>query len=357
VLEREEACDDGNTNGQDGCTAICQIEDEYDCPEPGRPCVLLAVCGDGRVTASETCDDGNRLSGDGCSADCQSIESGWFCPVPGRRCRPLCGDGKLVGDETCDDGNMRSGDGCSVRCQVEPGASCPAPGTPCKMSVCGNGVLELSELCDCGTDPTHVPAGCTGVNGALRGDGKACTVTCVKEPNCLDSSGKTVTCPAVCGDGKLDAQESCDDGNLVDGDGCSSRCLLEAGFTCSTVVVVGNGPRSTCQPRCGDGVLTVDEECDDGAANSDRDQSYGGCTLACQQGFFCGDGIIESMEECDLGESNGDATLGAEGCTLACTRPRFCGDGIVSPRFGEECDLGVLNGEPGQPCTTTCHLF
>jgi cysteine-rich repeat protein len=32
---------------------------------------------------------------------------------------------------------------------------------------------------------------------------------------------------AVCGNGKLEAGEQCDDGNLVDGDGCSSTCKYE----------------------------------------------------------------------------------------------------------------------------------
>ncbi len=36
------------------------------------------------------------------------------------------------------------------------------------------------------------------------------------------------------------ADEACDDGNLVNGDGCSSTCTTETNFTC------GNGPISTC---------------------------------------------------------------------------------------------------------------
>lgn len=48
----------------------------------------------------------------------------------------------------------------------------------------------------------------------------------------------------VCGNGKMEAAEQCDDGNRDDGDGCSSRCRKEGG--------------------CGDGVLQEDEECDDG---------------------------------------------------------------------------------------------
>ena len=38
--------------------------------------------------------------------------------------------------------------------------------------------------------------------------------------------------PSICGDSVLYGEESCDDGNTVDGDGCSSVCVLETGFTC-----------------------------------------------------------------------------------------------------------------------------
>jgi cysteine-rich repeat protein len=37
--------------------------------------------------------------------------------------------------------------------------------------------------------------------------------------------GASVPPPGACGDGVLDFDEDCDDGNLLDGDGCSSRCL------------------------------------------------------------------------------------------------------------------------------------
>ncbi len=38
---------------------------------------------------------------------------------------------------------------------------------------------------------------------------------------------------AVCGDSEPDAGEQCDDGNLNDGDGCSSTCTVETGFSCT----------------------------------------------------------------------------------------------------------------------------
>ena len=40
-------------------------------------------------------------------------------------------------------------------------------------------------------------------------------------------------CQTVCGDGLWAGWEECDDGNEVDGDGCSSMCVVEEGWTCS----------------------------------------------------------------------------------------------------------------------------
>ena len=230
-LDPGEDCDDGVKPAQkvganatdDGCNALCQIEANYKCPTPGQPCVDQRVCGNGVLTSDETCDDNNTNDGDGCSKDCSTVEPGWQCRVPGKPCVPLCGDGVLKGSETCDDGNATSGDGCSSTCQLEPGATCPAPGQPCTKSVCGNGVTETGELCDAGNDK----------NGLFYGDGKGCSKTCTKEPNCRDSAGKNQACTTSCGDGNKDPGEDCDDANQVSGDGCSKDCKFETGFVCT----------------------------------------------------------------------------------------------------------------------------
>ena len=39
-------------------------------------------------------------------------------------------------------------------------------------------------------------------------------------------------CLNACGDGLKSDSEECDDGNLRDGDGCSSSCKVENGFSC-----------------------------------------------------------------------------------------------------------------------------
>lgn len=69
----------------------------------------------------------------------------------------------------------------------------------CRASYCGDGVLDLGEACDDGNN--------------IDGDG--CSALCTVE--------------SYCGDGFLDPGEQCDDGNLLNGDGCSAMCTFEGG--------------------------------------------------------------------------------------------------------------------------------
>jgi len=210
VLDGTEQCDDGNTVSGDGCSKICQIESNYDCPKTGALCRNLAVCGNSVLTSDETCDDGNTKGGDGCSADCQTVESGWQCRVPGKPCAPKCGDGVQSGNEACDDGNTKGGDGCSTLCTIELGWKCDGRPSSCSKTTCGDGKKEGAESCDDGN--------------TMPFDG--CSEDCQIEPDC--SSG---ACTSTCGDGIV-LGEDCDDANAADGDGCSKVCKIEPGWTC-----------------------------------------------------------------------------------------------------------------------------
>jgi len=237
-----DVCCAGNTCASGCCSGGRCIAASGACP------TVPTNCGNSVLNPEETCDDGNTSSGDGCSADCSTVEPGWECRVPGRKCTPLCGDGVLTGSETCDDGNTGNGDGCSSTCQLEPGGSCPTPGKACTKAECGNGKLEVGEICDCGNDPNNLPSGCKSVNGFFYGDGNGCSKACSKEPICKDSNGKTQVCSSTCGDGNVDPGEACEDGNQLDGDGCSSTCTIEKGFTCSNVPIQDS---STCRSGSG----------------------------------------------------------------------------------------------------------
>lgn len=229
-----EYCDDGNKDPGDGCTPGCQVELDHICPTPGQACVSQVTCGDGVLASIEACDDGNSSPGDGCTADCLAVEPGWQCRVAGKACVPLCGDGVITPPENCDDSNASGGDGCSSTCLTEPGYSCS--GGTCTQSECGNDAVEAGETCDAGAE-----------NGMFFGDGTGCSKTCTKEPSCRDGSGATTACEQICGDGNIDPGEMCDDGNQVDGDGCSAACLPEDGFICNPIEKPDTSP-------CPDGV-------------------------------------------------------------------------------------------------------
>jgi cysteine-rich repeat protein len=43
IVQAGEQCDDGNTDGTDGCGVTCQLELGFECPTPGAPCVAVCI--------------------------------------------------------------------------------------------------------------------------------------------------------------------------------------------------------------------------------------------------------------------------------------------------------------------------
>lgn len=68
--------------------------------------------------------------------------------------------------------------------------------------------------------------------------------------------------PPVCGDGKLDFNEQCDDGTVAGGDCCTATCQFQPrGSRCGITGFCDDAGRcTTCVGDCnGDGSVTVDE--------------------------------------------------------------------------------------------------
>jgi fibro-slime domain-containing protein len=354
-----ESCDDGTNDGTKGCSSSCTTLTGYNCPPTGGACSLAVYCGNGVVDPGEQCDDHNRRSFDGCSATC-FIESGFKCPPAGGPCARLCGNSVIDSGETCDDGNFVSSDGCSSSCKLEPNYTCATVGQPCVFTppppppICGNGKIEGTETCDDGN-----------ANG---GDG--CSSTCKIESGWRCPAMNAPCVAAKCGDGILAGTEACDDGNPTAGDGCSATCTIEAGATCPA-----NGV--ACVPmKCGDGKVTGTETCDDGLNDGKH-----GCSATCQviAGWqcalagtpctpICGDGIVAGDEQCD--------EKGAVACCTALCKlvpgfvcdstktphsqnaASYCGDGVLdgpantTVRGSEQCD--DHNTLPYDGCSPTC---
>lgn len=113
--------------------------------------------------------------------------------------------------------------------------------------------------------------------------------------------------------------------------------------------------RSVCRPRCGDGIVTRDEVCDDGSA--DNTGEYGHCNSDCLGwGPRCGDSIVqaEEGERCDNGVNR--SPYGQDdACAPGCKTPAHCGDGNVDSLFNEACDDGDNDGGYGE-CAPNCVL-
>jgi len=153
----------------------------------------------------------------------------------------------------------------------------------------------------------------------------------------------------LCGNGRLDTGEECDDRNLLGGDRCSPqcRCTLSKGTTSVRRI-------PSCPNVCGDGVVVSGEECDDG-----NRVDFDGCSVSCRlprrisihTSFpVCGDGVVERGEECDDGND-----FGNDGCDSCLRNPVTC---YACGEFGcggfpvDGADCGVFFSNPS--CSSRC---
>jgi cysteine-rich repeat protein len=265
-----------------------------------------ASCGNAIIETGEDCDDGdqNSLAPDACRPDCSF---------------PTCGDGILDpgNGEECDDSNTQDQYNCTNACLIP---------------TCGDGIIwdlgQGLETCDDGNQNNY--DGCPDdPNGDPPGD-------------CEES---------VCGDGHINlATEECD---------CGTDPGVLPFRNCTTINndVDAEGCRTSCvQSACGDGIIGITEECDDGNMNANQPDR---CRLNCMVPV-CGDRIVDTGEVCDCGLDPQNLppgcnavnnNLAADPCRLDCTLAT-CGNGVLDP--GEFCDDG--NNNSGDGCSATCTI-
>ena len=286
-LVGSEAWDDRNISNGDGWSSICTIESGYKWTggsystkdtwllwpagtiQQGTvsPNTWVNLWGNGKLDSGEAWDDGNANSGDGCKSDCSAVEVNYACTGGSSTTKDTCsvwsfgfysqgtqspsswvthwGDGKLAGLEAWDDGNTSNGDGWSSDCTTIEAGYKWTGGTYSSKDVC--------TLWPTGT----IQQGTTSPNSWL----------------------------SLWGDGKLQTSESCDDGNINNGDGWSNSWMIENGYKCTGGTKTSKDTWALCDPGtyqqgttspnswvplCGDGKLAGGEACDDGnTANGD----------------------------------------------------------------------------------------
>lgn len=285
AVEGVEECDDSNANDHDACTNACKQArcgddvlwtDELPNGQPPEECddgvnnadfdgwctkqCQLANCGDSIVqSGAEECDDGKNGNNydDACTDLCKY---------------PACGDGYLQAGEECDEGPDNADDGYCL--------------SSCHKYSCGDGfVFKPVEQCDQG-DPYGFNTGCVQCSLAFCGDGWQ--YEGVEE----------------CDHG--DGMYGCISG---DGECYQGFCLTQPDVKCNTdyphpAVETCSKGCIALPPKggnCGDGVVDPEEMCDDGDVDMEDD-----CTIYCEPPK-CGDYYIQDGlgEKCDLGAHNG----------------------------------------------------
>lgn len=212
----------------------------------------------------------------------------------------------------CGFGDLPDPDGAPFKCSVDSDClesyrcenSICAKKEAASVPNCGNGIVDSNEECDDGNDSN--------------------------EDGCLDTRDGDCR-EASCGDGYVHTGvEACDDNNKDDGDYCAADCTAVTG-------------------ECGDGVQQTNEKCDDGN-QSINDYCSTDCLAVTG---WCGDGVAQGNEACD-DSNNADGDYCAPDCL---TVTGSCGDGNI--QTNETCDDGniftEISCDYGIPTCTFCN--
>jgi hypothetical protein len=160
--------------------------------------------------------------------------------------------------------------------------------------------------------------------------------------------------------------QSCDDGDVCNGaESCADHvCHEGTQAQDGTECVMKGGAGGVCRSglcalvSCGDGFMEADEACDDGNL-SNADDCLADCTVAA-----CGDGFLrEGSEECDTTDpatcATGCGTVGTRRCVdcaweADCAVPQEVCNGTDDDCNGETDEgFGCVAGT-SEPCTTSC---
>ena len=340
-MDSGEECDNGN---QVGCSFDCRVDTGFKCTSVSGFPSVCGFCGNSIVEKGEECDNSN---GFGCSKDCE-VDAGFFCrgisPSICYRSNPVCGNSIIEIGEVCDDGNKVAGDGCGLTCLIEDGFNCTGEPSKCSKKSenspnCGNSVFEPenNEQCDNGNNQgcldcaiqkdwecfnkRGLPSTCwpevviphcgNGVyepalneicddGNVANGDGcnYFCQVefgwVCYDNKNCVNIAHQNL----FCGNGNVEQfyGETCDDGNVIDGDGCSSFCKVEDGWKCQANPMMNKSYCSREFSYCGNGVVDGRETCDDGFPL----RNWDGCDVNCriEPGWNCATSLISLISRC-----------------------------------------------------------
>jgi cysteine-rich repeat protein len=294
LIEGGEDCDDGDTNNNDGCSSSCETEPAYRCG-CASPSTSFGASQSGGMLGGMGGGPNGPLSCDptdamiGLAFDVSNGQQN--VTRTNITCGTLSVDQNGVVSTTQSDTYTSGGSGCGGW----------DPSTPSSNVTCPNG---------------YVITGITGLGlgGTLFSD---VTINCnriLSDGSISQSEATTIFISGSEGAGTNPQTALCPDGMLAQAfetrSGCGQDALV---ITCAPVTFNCLGQISICtaNEECGDGVIQGDEICEDG-----NDDSLDGCSSTCQlEGDYrCVSGPLEGP--C---ETTGAGSISANYEELGCT--------------------------------------
>lgn len=247
-LLASEECDDGSDESGDGCGPTCLIEPGFECPTMNQACLpVLGLSRDTTITLLEaagtntgnaftfTCPAGDVVIGFEGYANGAGDNLGSIRAVCGSLGLTSKGDALLTRTSASEFFGAGQNDPLlTVSCGQDEVAIGFVPTTNTYVSgfqwICqkvshAGGALQFGASTLLSFGPS------IGIEQTKRSCSPSEVVSSIFGGSGLSIDSMGLGCSAIstvlCGDGELSAPETCDDGNLTQGDGCSRRCQLE----------------------------------------------------------------------------------------------------------------------------------
>jgi cysteine-rich repeat protein len=242
VIGPAEQCDDGNTADGDGCNATCRLENAVTEIEPnedgatatgasgitGNDFAIANANANGAFTTSKRILAAINPSGD---EDVFAITNPNAGPVQARFDIWSLAAGKGLGvscGSTIDTGlNIRDAAGAALASNDDRTSSDFCSGLTFTITAGQTVYAHVVERGDNATIASYVLD--VGFTPIICGDTVVGPTEQCDDGNTMDGDGCSATCQLeiVCGNGVIQAGETCDDANSANGDGCSSTCTIE----------------------------------------------------------------------------------------------------------------------------------
>jgi hypothetical protein len=197
----------------------------------------------------------------------------------------MCGNGMVDPGEVCDGDDLdgfdcigQGFDGGTLGCK----ADCTFNTASCTMASCGDAMVQANEDCDCGggqcTAAQLSGQSCTSRPAPSGGNYGGGTLGCTSGSCTFDESGCY-----YCGNGTIDAGESCDGAN-VGGQSCASQGFDTGNLSCNANCSFNTAGCSDWV--CGNGVCDPNE--DTCACPQDCPNDPYSCDSPCECGGYGG---------------------------------------------------------------------